>query len=73
MTVPCALILPVERLKSFVRITENSMVPGHYMDFFDKVRKHGLREGLRRQRENYGTTDPVMEGEMNRLKAKKAS
>jgi enoyl-CoA hydratase len=56
---------------AFVRITENSMVPGHYMDFFDKVRKHGLREGLKRQRENFGTPDPVMEKEMKRLKAKK--
>ncbi len=67
-------IQQAKRLGSaFVRITENSMVPGHYMDFFDKVRKHGLREGLRLQRENYGTPDSVMEQEMNRLKAKKAS
>lgn len=56
-----------------VYMTEQSALPGHYLDFFEKVRQMGLREGLCVQREQWGYPDEVMERETERLKAKKAT
>lgn len=52
-------------------ITEQSSLPGHYWDFFDIVRKKGFKQAYQEQREKWGYPDPVMEGEVKRLAAKK--
>ena len=51
--------------------TEQSSVPGHYWDFFDKVREKGFTEAYKIQREKWGYPDPVLDREIARLKAKK--
>jgi enoyl-CoA hydratase/carnithine racemase len=54
----------------FVHLTENSAVPGHYFDFFQKVRTKGFREANRQQLEKWGGFDVVQDKEVARLAAK---
>jgi len=62
-------ILQAERYgAAWVNMTENSAVPGHYYDFFQKVRTMGLREALKVQREQWSYPDPIMDKEIARLR-----
>jgi len=51
-------------------MTEQSSLPGHYWDFFELVRKKGFRQGYEEQREKWGYPDPVLNGEVERLREK---
>jgi len=52
-------------------ISEQTSLPGHYWDFFDKVREKGFRQAYTEQREKWGYADPVLDREVARLSAKK--
>lgn len=57
---------------AMVAMTEASAAPGHYIDFFrNLVFKKGFTEAYKEQREKWGWPDPVLDGEVARLKAKK--
>lgn len=57
--------------EALMDMMENSNLPGHYLEMFERVRQKGLREALRAQREHYGYPDEIMARESARLKAKK--
>lgn len=59
--------------RSFVFITENSAVPGHYFDYYNNIGKYGFREANRMQLEKYGGEDEVLQKERARLAAKKGT
>jgi enoyl-CoA hydratase len=55
---------------AFVHMTEQSAVPGHYLDFFEKVRTKGFREANKMQLEEWGGFDEVQNREVARLREK---
>lgn len=57
--------------EALMDMMENSELPGHYFDYFNKIRKHGYREGRRLQVEQYGYPDEITQQEVQRLKSKK--
>lgn len=57
--------------RSFVYITENSYVPGHYYDYYDNIGEHGFREANKMQLEKYAGNDEILNKERARLAAKK--
>ena len=48
--------------------TEQSSVPGHYWDFFDKVFSKGYTEAYKEHRAKWGYPDPNLDREVTRLK-----
>lgn len=54
-------------------IMEQSALPGHYWDFFNLIRDRGFTEAYKEQREKWGYSDPVMDREVARLKAKRGA
>jgi enoyl-CoA hydratase/carnithine racemase len=67
--------LGIEQAQNFgsalVMMTENSWVPGHYFDYFKLVREKGYTEGRKIHRAQFNYNDPVLNREVERLKAKK--
>ena len=57
--------------EALMDMMENSNLPGHYLEMFERVRQKGLREALRIQRDNYGYPDEIMTKESARLKAER--
>lgn len=56
-----------------VYMTEQSSLPGHYLDFFELVRKKGVKQGYQEQREKWGYPDEVLDREVARLREKKGT
>lgn len=55
-----------------VMMTEQSKLPGHYLDFFENlVFKKGFTEAYKEQRERWGYPDQILDKEVKRLKEKK--
>jgi enoyl-CoA hydratase/carnithine racemase len=55
-------------------ITENSAVPGHYQDWYEKIAQYGFREANQRKLERYGGDDEILQRERARLaEAKKVN
>ncbi len=52
-------------------ISEQSSLPGHYWDFFDKVFSKGFTQAYKEHRAQWGYPDPNLDREVARLKAKK--
>ena len=67
--------LGIEQAQNFggalVMMTENSWVPGHYFDYFKLVREKGYTEGRKIHRAQFNYNDPILNREVERLKAKK--
>ncbi len=57
--------------EALMDMMENSNLPGHYLEMFERIRQKGLREALRIQQDNYGYPDEIMAKESARLKAEK--
>lgn len=55
---------------AFVNMTENSSVPGHYLEYYANIDKTGFREANRLQLERYGGFDEVQDREVGRLREK---
>jgi len=69
--------LGIEQAQNFgsalVMMTENSWVPGHYFDYFKLVREKGYTEGRKIHRAQFSYNDPVINREVERLRAKKST
>jgi len=52
---------------------EHCSLPGHYLEFFDRVRKLGVSQAVKEQREKWGYPDEVLQRESARLKAKRGA
>jgi len=52
---------------------EHCSLPGHYLDFFELVRKLGVSQAIKEQREKWGYPDEVLEKEQARLRAKRGA
>jgi len=54
-------------------MTEQLSLPGYYLHFFELVRKKGVTEAYKEQREKWGYPDEVPDKEVARLTAKKGT